>query len=334
MKFLKFTKIFNIVILAIVIIFSNIQTTYAADNEALGPAAVLKITMRKVELCTGYQGGDFDDILTDAFCNDALVVGTGDQEIDIASVGAGLAAGSYGKPTLLPLGVTYTHLRVTMDRKFIIKTKDPINTGSASNDTNFCITKKTTDAMYGGGTGEAGKKYTHRVAINKEQTGTAEEMNLYFVNGKGSTDGNDYDDGADVPGRGLGNTYTQCYGNSCEQNNVNWQWGYNELASDLANVANEHIAMSIPRFSSNTDDMTLVYKLFKPYKITEIPPKLDIAFSTSETALAYEASNSRDSGTATASDGKCAFTIGKVFVKIEMKDAPRPLTRPGGGSWR
>ena len=144
-------KIFSLILSALLISLLNFQTIQAADNENYGQAKVLKITMRKVELCKGFQGGDFDDVLTDAFCNDPIVVGSGDQEVDIASVSAGLAAAAYGQPTLLPLGETFTHLRVTVDRKFRIKAKTTINTGSPSNDTKFCATKTTTDAMYGGG---------------------------------------------------------------------------------------------------------------------------------------------------------------------------------------
>ena len=53
-------------------------------------------------------------------------------------------------------------------------------------DTDFCATKTTTDAMYGGGTGEAGKKYTHKTAITPgaDANAVAEEMDLYWVNGK------------------------------------------------------------------------------------------------------------------------------------------------------
>ena len=153
-------KIFNLILSILIINSLNFQSTYAYDNETYGNASVLKVTMRKVELCTGFQTGDFDDILTDAFCNNAVVIGTGDQVIDIASVGAGLAAASYGQPTLLPLGETYTHMRVTIDKKFTLKSDGTIDTGSASNDTDFCATKTTTDAMYGGGTGEAGKKFS------------------------------------------------------------------------------------------------------------------------------------------------------------------------------
>ena len=317
-------KKINFILLALLIFFTNTQTSYAASNN--GDAAVLKITMRKVELCTGYQGGDFDDILTDAFCNDALVIGTGDKEIDIASVDAGSVAGSYGNSTLLPLGETYTHLRVTMDRKITMKTKSPIDTTSTSGDTDFCITKTTTDAMYGGGSGEAGKKYTHRTAINQEENGTAEEMNLYFVDGRGQLDTSDYVDGSGIGS--AGRTYEQCYGNNCGASNDSWSWTYFELASHLQGKENEFVAMSIPRFSKSTDDLVLVYKIFKPYTIKTTPPTLNIAFSTKNNINAFEASASAGSGTASNGDGKCGFTIGEVLVQIKLRN-----TRPGAQAY-
>ena len=310
-------KIFNLILSILIINSLNFQSTYAYDNETYGNASVLKVTMRKVELCTGFQTGDFDDILTDAFCNNAVVIGTGDQVVDIASVGAGLAAASYGQPTLLPLGETYTHMRVTIDKKFTLKSDGTIDTGSASNDTDFCVTKTTTDAMYGGGTGKAGKKYTHKPAIDPgaDANAVAEEMDLYFVNGKQTGE--------------SGDTTIHCYNNSCGQNNTNWSWSYDGEASDLSGLANTHVAMSVPRASVTTDDIVLVYALSSPYTVSIKPPSIDIAFSTQDGILAAEASNSRGSGTAVGGDGMCAFTIGKVFVKITISEK-----RARGGTWR
>ena len=309
-------KIFNLILSILIINSLNFQPTYAYDNEAYGNASVLKITMRKVELCTGFQTGDFDDILTDAFCNNAVVIGTGDQVVDIASVGAGLAAASYGQPTLLPLGETYTHLRVTIDKKFTLKTEGTVDTGSTSNDTDFCATKTTTDAMYGGGTGEAGKKYTHKPAIDPgaDANAVAEEMDLYFVNGKQTGE--------------SGDTTIHCYNNSCGQSATNWNWNYDGEAANLSGLANTHVAMSVPRASVTTDDLVLVYALSSPYTVSMKPPSIDIAFSTQDGILAAEASNSQGSGTAVGGDGMCAFSIGKVFVKITIKD------KRSRGSWR
>ena len=56
---------------------------------ATGNADVYKVIMRKVELCTGYTVVDFDDVGTAAACHDAVTIGSGDKEVDIASVSAG-----------------------------------------------------------------------------------------------------------------------------------------------------------------------------------------------------------------------------------------------------
>ena len=73
---------------------------------ATGAADVYKVTMRKVELCTGSTG------VTN--CDNAVVIGSGDKVVDIAAVSAGSAAASYGDSALLPLGETYTHMRVLL----------------------------------------------------------------------------------------------------------------------------------------------------------------------------------------------------------------------------
>ena len=306
-------KIFSLILSTLLISLLNFQTIQAADNENFGQSAVLKITMRKVELCTGFQGGDFDDILTEAFCNDPVVIGSGDKVVDIASVDAGASAAAYGQPTLLPLGETYTHLRVTIDKKFTMKGKTVVSTGSESGDTTFCATKTTTDAMYGGGTGEAGKKYTHRVAVDSVADADVEqqEMDLYFVNGLKTGE--------------AGSTFTHCYGDDCGEDSDTWSWGYAPAASGFPNT---YVAQNIPRASVVTDDMVFVYELDQPYKVTMQPPTIDIAFSTLETLLVYEASNSRGSGTADQNDGKCAFTIGNVFTKVSITN------KRSRGGWR
>jgi hypothetical protein len=63
--------------------------------------------MRKVELCTASTGV--------TSCENAVIIGSGDKVVDIAAVSAGFAAASYGNPASLPLGETYTHMRVTID---------------------------------------------------------------------------------------------------------------------------------------------------------------------------------------------------------------------------
>ena len=300
-------KNINLIFLTLLLSLVNIEITHAAANEKKSRPEILKITISKVELCTGFQGGDFDDILSEAFCNDAIVLGEGDKIVDIASVDAGETAAAYGDPDLLvPLGETFTHVRVTFGKKFTMKGSSVVSTGSGSGDTTFCATKTTTDAMYGGGSGEAGKKYTHRVGVDAVAGANVatEEMNLYWVNGRKTEE--------------SGVTFTHCYGDNCGKSSENWTWVYHETATGAANTP---VANSIPRASVATDDMVNVYALSKPYTINTIPPTIDIAFSTSEALLVYEASWSEGSETAINNEGKCAFTVGDVFVKITMKDA-------------
>ena len=98
-----------LLIFSITILLFN--KSYAASGS--GPATEYKVTMKKVELCTASTSV--------TSCENAIVIGNTEKTVDIASTSAGSAAASYGDPALLPLGVTYTHMRVTIDRKFTIK---------------------------------------------------------------------------------------------------------------------------------------------------------------------------------------------------------------------
>ena len=242
-------KKFLLTILVFFLSLTNIS--YAADGS--GPASVLKVTMKKMELCTGYTGGDFDDISTDDFCHDPVVIGSGDKVVNIASVGEGQMAALYGDPSLLPLGETYTHMRTTIGKKFTIKSSlsSSIDT-DGTDETDDCKTVAVDDSSYA--TDEATDKYTHRpiVAEGGNSEGEAEEMNVYFINGaKKST----HDDST--------GTYTQCFNAGCTQNNSNWWTTWNDTEALLS--SDDHIAWSIPQSGVSTDDIVLVYALTKPY---------------------------------------------------------------------
>ena len=111
-------KLLKIIISNILILFFLSVSAYAVT----GAADDYKVTMRKVELCTASTGV--------TSCENSVVIGSGDKVVDIASVSAGSSVASYGDPALLPLGETYTHMRVTIDRKFVIKNSTAIAAGS------------------------------------------------------------------------------------------------------------------------------------------------------------------------------------------------------------
>ena len=261
-----------------------------------GNTDVYKVTMRKVELCTGYTVVDFDDVNTAAACHNAVVIGSGDVEVDIASVGAGSAAATYGNPALLPLGETYTHMRVTIDRKFKIKSESALDTGGSDN-TDNCVTIATADSQYQND--EATDKYTHKVAV--AEGGTNAEMTLYLTNGIQSDESTA--------------SYTQCFNANCSQKNTSWSWSYAKDASELTSA----IAMRTMRSSLSTDDVQFIYKLASPYTVSLIAPTIDISFGTRNALGVQEVSNSQGSGTPSANDGMCSFYPEEPIVTITIK---------------
>ena len=214
------------------------------SHSVTGAADVYKVTMRKVELCTASTGV--------TSCENPVIIGSGDKVIDIASVAAGSAAASYGDPALLPLGETYTHMRVTIDRKFIIKNSTAIAAGSNAT---ACRTIASTDAMYV--TDEATDKYTHKPVIANNQT--AAEMNVYLINDQ----------------------YTRCNLANCSNKTDDQDQTYPQ-GTGSSTYQSQHADGS-----SDTDHI-LVYKLTSPYTVALISPTIDISFGTSAAVGAQE----------------------------------------------
>ena len=235
------------ILISFLILFGLKVSSFA---EVTGPAAVYKVTMKKVELCTASTS------VTD--CQNSIVIGSGDQEVDIASVGSGSAAAAYGDPALLPLGETYTHMRVTVDRKFIIKSGALLSPSQA--DTNNCVTMATSTTLYGAA--EATRKYTHRISHADEKgLGDAEEMNIYLEN----------------------DSYTLCTNGTCGAGSSNT----NDYSSpSVATFQETHDA-------DTGDDHMLVYELSSPYTVALIAPTIDISFGTSSALGTFTAAAGR-----------------------------------------
>ena len=233
-------KLLKIIISNILILFFLSVSAYAVT----GAADVYKVTMRKVELCTGSTGV--------SSCDNAVVIGTGDKEVDIASVDAGASAASYGEPALLPLGVTYTHMRVTIDRKFTIRNSTAI---AAGENATACRTIASTDGMYV--TDEATDKYTHKPVVANNQT--AAEMNIYLVNDQ----------------------YTRCNLANCSNKTDDQSISYAQ-GTGSSKHQTQHAD------GSTDDDHVMIYELTSPYTVALIAPKIDISFGTSAAVSAQE----------------------------------------------
>ena len=238
-----------------------IGLTISALASATGPAEVYKVTMRKVELCTGSTS------LTN--CANSVTIGTGDQVVDIAAVGQGAVAAAYGDPALLPLGETYTHMRVTVDRKFVIKSGSVLD---PAGDAEGCVTRATSDTLYGGT--EATRKYTHNISHADEKAiGDAQEMNVYLVN----------------------DSYTLCENANCSSNSA----ATNDYSSPSQSLFQSTHA------ADTSDDHMLVYQLTSPYTVSLITPTIDISFGTSVALGAFTAAN----GQCAFNAGEPAVTI-------------------------
>ena len=239
-------NLFKYIVLTKLIFFSFVATTYA---NVTGKADVYKVTMRKVELCTSSTG------ITD--CGGAVVIGTGDKVVDIASVGAGAAAGSYGDPALLPLGATYTHMRVTIDRKFTIKSGEQLDpTGAASG----CVTSGVIDSQYA--TDEATDKYTHKASVLDDTALTdATEQRIYLEN----------------------DSYKLCTNAACSSTSNST----NDYSSPTS------ATFQSTHSSDTSDDHVMVYTLTTPYTVTLIPPVIDISFGTKNAVGAFTVSATR-----------------------------------------
>ena len=240
-------NLFKYLIVIKLIFISYIATSYA---NVTGAAAKYEVTMRKVEMCTGSTG------ITN--CDNAVVLGTGDKAVDIAAVDAGAAAGSYGDPALLPLGETYTHMRVTIDRKFVIKSGEQLDPSGAASG---CVTQAVTDSMYD--SDEATDKYTHKVSVTDDTAlSSAADMNVYLEN----------------------DSYTLCANADCSTTSGGQTNDYS--SPSYATYQSTHD-------SDTSDDHVMVYELTTPYTVTLIPPVIDISFGTQDAVGAFTVSASR-----------------------------------------
>ena len=231
------------------------STAFALADHKSGHAHVYKVTMRKVELCTA-STPDKDNMTNAATCSNPVVIGSGDVLVDIASVEANSVAASYGDPALFPLGETYTHMRVTIDRKMTVKGFATTGNGD------ICRTQTA-----GGGTNYPGglsgnEKYTHQTVVTEGAGVAITEQDVYMVN----------DD------------YTQCNSNAgsvCSGTDANQTMSYNQ-GSGSSLAQSQHAA------ASTSNDHLMVYALASPYTVGLVSPTMDIKFGTQSALGAHD----------------------------------------------
>ena len=235
-------KLFKIIIIAKFLLLVFVTNSYSAS--ALGAPTVYKVIMKKVELCTASTGV--------TSCEGAIVIGETEKTVDIASVDAGLAAATFGDPALLPLGETYTHMRVTIDRKMTIKADITVPGVTAPCRTTTALS----DSAYPGGLSGTEKYDTTPVVADD---GTAAEADVYMKNDQMETCEN-----------------AACSSTS-DPNTVEYDQGIGSSTHQSTHAEGD-----------TSDDHILVYTLATPYTVALISPTVDISFGTQNAIKAAE----------------------------------------------
>ena len=236
-------KLFKIIIIAKFLLLAFVTNSYSASKT--GQPSVYKVTMKKVELCTASTS------VTN--CEGAVVIGTGDKVVDIAAADEGAVAAAYGDPALLPLGETYTHMRVTIDRKMIIKADITV-----PGVTKPCrTTAALSGSAYPGGDLSGTEKYDRTPVV--EDDGTAAEADVYMKNDQMETC-----------------TAADCATTS-DPNTVEYDQGIGSSTHQSTHAEGD-----------TSDDHILVYTLESPYTVALISPTVDISFGTENAIKASE----------------------------------------------
>ena len=235
-------KLFKIIIIAKFLLLVFVTNSYSAS--ATGAPTVYKVIMKKVELCTASTGV--------TSCEGAIVIGETEKTVDIASVDAGLAAATFGDPALLPLGETYTHMRVTIDRKMTIKADITVPGVTAPCRTTTALS----DSAYPDGLSGTEKYDTTPVVADD---GTAAEADIYMKNDQMETCEN-----------------AACSSTS-DPNTVEYDQGIGSSTHQSTHAEGD-----------TSDDHILVYTLATPYTVALISPTIDISFGTQNAIKAAE----------------------------------------------
>jgi hypothetical protein len=143
---------------------------YAAFPGTPATPTIYQVTVNLVELCTGSDGA--------GSCTAPVVLGSSTSQFDIASVGAGAVVGSYANVSNLPIGPTFTHIRVTIDPAIVISA---IGTDTANGGPAPCSTSAS-----GGGSVNAASRATFPLAAPQRATVFVPAIGTYTLGGRPS----------------------------------------------------------------------------------------------------------------------------------------------------
>ena len=245
-----------------------------------GDAEVYKVTMSRMELCT------------DSTCSSPTSVCTTTKTVDIASVSAGADIGSWCSMSGLPLGTTYSHVRVHVNRTFTMKGVVLDRVGSKD-----CFTQNNT-------TGSYTRVAPGGLSSDADTVAARVEQSVVLLNANGS----------DATNNQAGtNTYE--FTNSSDDRpsgSTAWCFGESSTAapnSALCTDANSDSSSTTWDDNASADTMQIIYPLTSSYTVGIISPKLDLAFSTTNALYADQSSGTT-----------CELRPGSPTVTITLSD--------------
>jgi len=239
------------------------------------------LTMTKLELCTSVPNTDSYDVT----CNGATIVGTGSLEFDVTSVAAGQAIATFASTTGLPIGTTFTHIKPTLLRE--IQLQGSVSVSGDGFTTFTCHTDSSA-------TLNGANKYNRLIA--GKTSGTPDLM-TYYLN---TDSGEQTSDGVTYTSQNAANLLKACVNQDCTST-YDWD-NYNK---QLPTSVDSRFGLSIEDVTNSDDDFSMIFALKAPYTVSEVAPKIDIAFGTTMSL------------NADTSNGSTCF-ISPYYVKSEI----------------
>ena len=212
--------------------------------------------MTKLELCTSVPNtGPYD-----VTCNGAITVGTGSLEFDVTSVAAGQAIATFASTKGLPIGTTFTHIKPTMLRKIQLQGSVSV---SGSGFTTFTCHTDSSATLNGA------NKYNRLLA---GKTSGSPTLMTYYLN---TDSGEQTRSGVTYTSQNAANLMKLCTNQDCSST---YSWtNYNKA---LPTSTDSRFGLSIEDITNSDDDFSMIFALKEPYTVSEVAPKIDIAFGT------------------------------------------------------
>ena len=235
------------------------------------------LTLKKLELCTGAPNTSVYDVT----CNDAVTVGTGSLEFDVTSVNAGKTIATFASTKGLPIGTTFTHIKPTLSREIKLKGSVPVSSGGV---TYTCHTDSNA--------GLNGASKYERVPAGK-MTGSPTLASYYFSTSSGGLSQN------------AANLFKLCLSTDCTST---YTWSTYNVALPVTEEG--FFGISVEDVTSSDEEFSIIYALSKPYTVSEVAPKINMAFGTAMSLSAIDYNNG----------ASCAITPYHVKVQITITE--------------